>query len=146
MAERGAPVRGNGRLVVSLTARGGSPWVHANLGRALVEAGFVVAFPQHHRDNYRDPSRPGPQSWALRPAEVSHAIDTVAADPRFAPLLDVRQVGVYGVSAGGHTALSMAGGRWSPGNFKRHCEANLVERIPGLRRPGHPPDRWPAGR
>lgn len=34
---------------------------------------------------------------------------------------------MYGMSAGGHTALSMAGGRWSPAGFKQHCEANLVE-------------------
>jgi predicted dienelactone hydrolase len=33
---------------------------------------------------------------------------------------------MYGMSAGGHTALSLAGGRWSPAGFMRHCEANLV--------------------
>jgi predicted dienelactone hydrolase len=34
---------------------------------------------------------------------------------------------MYGMSAGGHTALTLAGGRWSPGGFKRHCEADLVD-------------------
>jgi predicted dienelactone hydrolase len=126
LAVQGAPVRGNGRLVVISHGSGGSPWVHADLARTLVEAGFVVAMPAHRGDNYRDDGNPGPDSWTMRPAEVSRAIDAVGADPRFAPLLDLRRVGVYGFSAGGHTALSMAGGRWSPGNFKRHCDADLA--------------------
>lgn len=127
VAPDAAPVAGNGRLVLISHGSGGSPWVHANLATALVEAGFVVAMPEHQGDNYKDPSRPGPESWSKRPAEVSRAIDAVAADSRFAPLLQFDNVGVYGMSAGGHTALSMAGGRWSPAGFKRHCEAHLAE-------------------
>ncbi|MDI4635787.1 dienelactone hydrolase [Pelomonas sp. V22] len=121
------PRAGNGRLVVISHGSGGSPWVHFTLARSLVEAGYVVASPRHHADNYRNDSKPGPESWTRRPAEVSDAIDAVAADARFAPLLDLRQVGAYGMSAGGHTALSLAGGRWSPALFYRHCEANLAE-------------------
>lgn len=127
LAPQGRPVRGNGRLVVISHGSGGAPWVHADLARSLVGAGFVVAMPEHRADNYKDGSNPGPDSWTRRPAEVSRAIDSVGRDPRFAPLLQLDKVGVYGMSAGGHTALSMAGGRWSPGGFKRHCEANLQE-------------------
>jgi len=127
VAAAGAPVRGNGRLVVISHGSGGAPWVHADLARSLVEAGFVVAMPEHRADNYKDDSDPGPDSWTMRPAEVSRAIDAVGREARFAPLLDLTKVGVYGMSAGGHTALSMAGGSWSPAGFKRHCEAYLVE-------------------
>ncbi|CAN7160316.1 MULTISPECIES: alpha/beta hydrolase family protein [unclassified Variovorax] len=127
LAPQGMPARGNGRLVVISHGSGGSPWVHADLARSLVEAGFVVAMPEHRADNYRDDSDPGPDSWTMRPAEVSRAIDAVGRDARFAPLLKLDKVGVYGMSAGGHTALSMAGGRWSPAGFKQHCEAHLVE-------------------
>ena len=127
VAPQGAPMRGNGRLVVISHGSGGSPWVHADLAHSLVEAGFVVAMPEHHADNYRDDSDPGPDSWTLRPAEVSRAIDAVGRDARFAPLLNLDKVGVYGTSAGGHTALSMAGGRWSPAGFRNHCQAHLVE-------------------
>ena len=126
VAVQGAPLRGNGRLVVISHGSGGAPWVHADLARSLVDAGFVVAMPEHHADNYKDDSDPGPDSWTLRPAEVSRAIDAVGRDARFAPLLKLDKVGVYGMSAGGHTALSMAGGRWSPAGFKQHCEADLV--------------------
>lgn len=126
LAEQGAPVRGNGRLVVISHGSGGAPWVHADLARALVTAGYVVAMPEHRGDNYKNPSSPGPESWKLRPAEVSRAIDAVAGDARFAALLALDRVGMYGMSAGGHTALSLAGGRWSPVLFKQHCEADIA--------------------
>ena len=127
LAENGAPVRGNGRLVMVSHGSGGNAWVHADLARVMVEAGFVVAMPQHHADHSQDPSNPGPDSWAIRPQEVSRAMDAVGRDQRLAPLLNMDRVGVYGMSAGGHTALSMAGGRWSAAGFKNHCEAHLVE-------------------
>ena len=126
VAAQSAPRRGNGRLVVISHGTGGSPWVHTDLARALVDAGYVVALPEHRADNYKDHSD-APGALSRRPAEVSRAIDAVGRDARFAPLLDLSQVGVYGMSAGGHTALTIAGGRWSPAGFKRHCEQNLVD-------------------
>jgi predicted dienelactone hydrolase len=93
----------------------------------LVETGFVVALPEHRGDNYKDEGLRGPDSWKLRPAEVSRAIDAVGRDKRFAPLLTLDKVGVYGMSAGGHTALVLAGGRWSPARLRLHCEAYIAE-------------------
>jgi predicted dienelactone hydrolase len=130
MAFNGQAVRGNGRLVVISHGSGGNPWVHSDLARALVDAGFVVAMPQHKGDNAFDHSGPGPDSWKMRPLEVSHAIDAVAKDARFAPLLSLDKVGMYGMSAGGHTALSLAGGRWSPATFRDHCKAHIAEDFP----------------
>lgn len=127
LAWQGTPVQGNGRLVVISHGSGGSPWVHTDLARALVTAGFVVALPEHAGDNYKDPSSPGPESWKRRPAEVSRAVDTVAQNARLAPLLALDKVGIFGGSAGGHTALVFAGGRWSPARFKQHCEAHIAE-------------------
>ncbi len=127
LAPQAPPVRGNGRLVVVSHGSGGNPWVHTDLARTLVGAGFVVAMPEHHADNSRDGSNSGPDSWKLRPGEVSRAIDAVAKDARFAPLLAFEKVGVFGQSAGGHTALTLAGGRWSPGRFRQHCETHLEE-------------------
>ncbi|WP_326543939.1 alpha/beta hydrolase family protein [Pseudorhodoferax sp.] len=127
VAADAAPQPGNGALVVLSHGSGGTPWVHADLARRLVEAGFVVAMPWHQGDNAADSGEPGPVSWARRPAEVSAAIDTVAADARFAALLQFERVGVYGQSAGGHTALSMAGGEWSPARFAEHCQAHIAD-------------------
>lgn len=131
VAEQAAPARGNGRLIVLSHGSGGSPWVHHDLARSLVEAGFVVALPQHRGDNHLDYSGAGPDSWARRPAEVSRTIDALGRDARFAPLLALDRVGVWGGSAGGHTALSLAGGSWSPANFQRHCDAHLEDDFPG---------------
>jgi predicted dienelactone hydrolase len=130
LAFQGKPERGNGRLVVVSHGSGGSPWVYADLARTLVGAGFVVAIPEHRGDNFKDFSKAGPESWKLRPAEVSRAIDAVSKDARFASLLSVDKVGVYGMSAGGHTALTLAGGRWSPALFARFCEAHIEEDFP----------------
>jgi predicted dienelactone hydrolase len=125
-AWQGAPERGNGRLVVVSHGSGGSPWVHADLAQALVAAGFVVAMPEHAGDNHKDTSEIGPASWRRRPLEVSRAIDAVGKDSRFAPLLELDRVGVYGMSAGGHTALTLAGGRWSAAQIARHCDTNIA--------------------
>lgn len=130
LAVDAAPERGNGRLVVISHGSGGGPWVHVDLATALVQAGFVVAMPEHRGDNSHDSTEQGPESWKRRPAEVSRAIDAVGASPQFAPLLTLDRVGVAGQSAGGHTALSLAGGVWSPARFLAHCEAHLAEDFP----------------
>jgi predicted dienelactone hydrolase len=121
------PERGNGRLVVISHGSGGSPWVHADLARTLVGRGFVVAIPQHSGDNYLDSSSPGPESWVKRPQEVSRAIDLIAGDQRLSPILSLDAVGIFGGSAGGHTALSLAGGEWSPARFRDHCMQHIKE-------------------
>ncbi|MFN0097257.1 MAG: alpha/beta hydrolase family protein [Gemmatimonadaceae bacterium] len=124
-AEDAAPIKGNGRLVVISHGSGGSPWVHTDLARTLVQAGFVVAIPEHAGDNYLDPSEPGPTSWKLRPLEVSRAIDRLEAHPAFSPLIRFDSVGVFGGSAGGHTALTLAGGEWSPRRLRDHCLSHI---------------------
>ena len=126
------PAGGNGRLVVLSHGSGGSFVTEFDLARALVHAGFTVAMPEHAGDNWQDMRDVGPVSWARRPQELSQAIDTVAtlAAPgrRLAPLrLDVARVGVYGMSAGGIAALTLAGARWSPALQARHCDAHLAQ-------------------
>lgn len=125
-----APVRGNGRLVVLSHGSGGSPWVYSDFAIRLVQAGFVTALPEHQGDNWHDHAMVGPPSWKRRPLEVSRAIDVVGADPQFAPLVQLDRVGMWGMSAGGHTALTLAGGRWSPSALRDHCEAYLDDDFP----------------
>ena len=130
VAENGAPERGNGRLVVVSHGSGGAPWVHADLARALVEAGFVVALPEHHADNYKDESDPGPDSWTMRPGEVSRAIDAVGRDARFAPLLHLDKVGMYGMSAGGHTARQLRVGNTTINPFHGIDQRGTLRMLP----------------
>ncbi|HYD60800.1 MAG TPA: dienelactone hydrolase [Noviherbaspirillum sp.] len=124
-ASNGPPVKGNSHLIVISHGSGGSPWVHTDLARTLVQRGFTVALPQHHGDNYQDPAEPGPPSWRKRPQEVSKAIDIVAGYAPLAVHLSFDSIGVFGGSAGGHTALSLAGGEWSDWRFRDHCEKNI---------------------
>ena len=127
VAVGGAPEQGNGRLIVVSHGSGASAWVYNDLAHSLVAAGFIVAIPEHTGDNWHDHSKIGPPSWKLRPLEASRAIDAITQDARFAPLVDAQRVGVWGMSAGGHTALALAGGRWSPAQLLRHCEAHLAD-------------------
>lgn len=127
VAWQAAPVPGNHRLVVLSHGSGGSPWPQADLASALVNAGYVVALPEHRGDNSQDHRRVGPPSWKIRPQEVSEAIDRVSADARFGPLFEAQHVGVYGMSAGGLTALTLAGARWSPARFAQHCDQHADE-------------------
>lgn len=121
------PVRGNGRLVVVSHGSGSSAWMYSELARHLVAAGFIVASPEHEGDNWHDTGKIGAESWRLRPREVSAAIDAVKNDARFAALADFNQVGAWGMSAGGHTALTLAGGRWSAARLRDHCGAHIDE-------------------
>ena len=127
VAWQATPVPGNQRLVVLSHGSGGSPWPQADLASALVNAGYVVALPEHRGDNAHDHRRVGPPSWKIRPQEVSEAIDRVSADTRFGHLFDSQHVGIYGMSAGGLTALTLAGARWSPARFAQHCDQHADE-------------------
>jgi predicted dienelactone hydrolase len=127
VAVDGSPSLGNRRLVMFSHGSGGSPWPLADFAASLVDAGFIVAMPEHDGDNYKDQSKVGPETWKLRPHEVSQGIDAVQADARFAAMVDFTKVGVYGTSAGGLTALTLAGARWSPANFQRHCLEHMAQ-------------------
>lgn len=96
-AWKGELIAANRRLIVFSHGSGGAPWPLADLARTLVEAGYVVAMPEHVGDNYHDMHLQGPAPWKRRPAEVSAAIDAVAADARFASALDTKNVGVFGL-------------------------------------------------
>jgi predicted dienelactone hydrolase len=122
-----APTATNTRLIVISHGSPASPWVHLDLVRTLVDAGFTVALPEHHADNYKDASEPGPPAWRRRPLEVSRSIDRLAQEPAFGSMLDFTRVGMFGMSAGGHTALTLAGGRWSPARLREHCRQNIAE-------------------
>ncbi len=121
------PAKGNTRLIVISHGSGSAPWTYTELARRMVAEGYIVAFPEHAGDNWQDRSKIGPESFRLRPLEAAAAIDAVQADPRFAALADFNRVGLWGMSAGGHTALTLAGGRWSAAQLRRHCEDHLAE-------------------
>lgn len=123
VARDAAPLPGVRRLVVMSHGTGGSPLSDHALAATLARAGFVVAQPLHAGDNYLDASRAGPASWDSRPQEVTRVIDALARHPQWQPLLALDRVGVHGMSAGGVTALALAGAQWRLLDLVRHCQA-----------------------
>ena len=123
------PAPGMRRLIVlSHGTAGGTEPDHA-LAAALARAGFVVAQVLHEGDHYLDSRWAGPESWRRRPLEVMRAIDTLAADPAWSGRLDLSKVGMHGMSAGGVTALSLAGAQWNLLSLVRHCGSHLDDDI-----------------
>jgi predicted dienelactone hydrolase len=124
VAPDAAPLPGRRRLVVLSHGTGGSPWSDHEMAASLVRAGFVVAQPTHQGDNFQDTSKAGPEAWTQRPQEITRTLDALAAHPQWGPALQLDRVGVHGMSAGGGTALVMAGARWRTLDLVRHCQAH----------------------
>ena len=131
VAMNAPPTPGVHPLVVMSHGTGGSAIVDHALASALARAGFVVAQPLHGGDNFRDASKAGPEAWRTRPQEVTQVLDALARSPRWSALVNLTRVGVHGMSAGGVTALSLAGAQWSTLNLVRHCN-QFVEEDPGF--------------
>jgi predicted dienelactone hydrolase len=127
---RNAPAR-PGRLGLVVLSHGSfGHWSNQSwLAPALVQAGYVVAAPNHPGTTHRD-RRPdeGAALWR-RPQDVAQVMNAFLAD---APALrgpswrgvtvDDRSVFVVGHSLGGWTALALAGARFDPDLFDADCQ------------------------
>jgi len=99
-------------LVVVSHGSGGSHLAYRTLAAHLARRGFVVALPEHPRNNRNDDSLAGTHTvLADRPRQVTRAIDWAYADGALAAHLVPDAVAVVGHSLGGYTALALAGGR-----------------------------------
>lgn len=122
VARDAAPSPGVRRLVVMSHGTAGSAVADHTLAATLARAGFVVAQPLHAGDNHLDASAAGPEAWKRRPGEISRVIDGLAQHPTWKPLLALDRVGVHGMSAGGATALALAGAQWRMLDLIKHCQ------------------------
>ncbi|UVS98169.1 alpha/beta hydrolase family protein [Burkholderia glumae] len=113
-ATRNAAPAPGGRFPVVLIShgRGGGPLGHRELARALARAGFIAILPTHVGDASGYP-RASSQARILidRPRQAEAALNTVLADPRFSASADPGRIGMIGYSAGGYTALILAGAK-----------------------------------
>lgn len=110
-ATRGAaPAPGSYPLIVHSHGTGGSHLGHHDTLVTLARAGFVAAAVQHPRDNFLDMSGFATDLQLIgRPHHIVALIDGVLADPTIGPLVDHQRIGMAGFSAGGYTALLIAG-------------------------------------
>ncbi|MDX5593361.1 alpha/beta hydrolase family protein [Pseudovibrio sp. SPO723] len=96
-------------LVVISHGRQSDPLAHRQLAASLARNGFVVVAPTHKGDAFGMPPQPLSEVFRQRPEEARSVISSMLADERFAPSIDPERVGMIGYSAGGYTALVLAG-------------------------------------
>ncbi len=105
-----APAPGSYPLIVFSHGAAGTNLGHHDSLTALARAGFVAAAVEHPRDNSRDDSGAATDLQMIgRPHHIVALIDGLLADPAMAPLIDKKRIGMVGHSAGGYTALLIAG-------------------------------------
>lgn len=113
-ATRNAAPIADRRFPVVLLSHGrrGGPLSHRELATALARAGFIVILPTHVGDAYGSPPAPT-QSRILidRPRQAEASLNAVLTDTRFSASVDENRIGMIGFSAGGYTALILAGAK-----------------------------------
>lgn len=98
-------------LVVISHGTGGSHLVYRNLAAHLARHGFVVATPEHPRNNRNNNDLAGTAAnLANRPRHLRLAIDWAFSSGGFGACLVPDAVAIVGHSMGGYTALATAGG------------------------------------
>jgi predicted dienelactone hydrolase len=97
-------------LIIISHGTGGSKDGHNDTAAALTKAGFIVASLTHTGDNYRDTSgvSDGTQLTS-RPRHIKRVIDYMLSVWPDRARIDAEQIGMFGFSAGGFTALVVAG-------------------------------------
>jgi predicted dienelactone hydrolase len=115
-------------LLVISHGTGGSALVYRDLALGLVQAGFVVALPDHPGNCRGDNALAGTAAnLENRPRHIREVIDAAFADGVVGAYLQPRAVGLVGHSMGGYTALAVAGGR--PSAFPRETADGLAHLV-----------------
>lgn len=103
------PAPGRFGLIGISHGSGGGGLNHHDLGECLARSGYVVVAPFHRGD------RPGGfrgRAWVLGRAEqLRRALRAAMTDAATSSVVDADRVGLFGFSAGGCTALVVAGAR-----------------------------------
>lgn len=122
VAEEAPVAQGRFSLLVLSHGNTGSPLALHYLATSLAKQGYVVVAVVHPGDNARDPSRLGTLSNLYgRPLQVSAAITAARSDALLGPRLNGGKVGLIGYSAGGETALILAGARPDLDRLRAYC-------------------------
>jgi predicted dienelactone hydrolase len=95
---------------------------HRDTAMFLAARGYVVVALLHPRNNFMDDADGRSRAnWINRPRHVSVVLDWLLKQSAYASFIDSNRIGVIGHSAGGYTALALAGGIPDLGAIGRYC-------------------------
>lgn len=120
----------DGQFPLLLISHGntGSPLALHDLATYLAKQGFIVVAVVHPGDNSQDQSRLGTLSNLYgRPLQLSAAITAAEQDPLLHANLDSSRIGVIGYSAGGESALILAGAHPQLERLREYCAAHPTD-------------------
>jgi predicted dienelactone hydrolase len=96
----------------------------------LASYGFAVVVP-NHLENGKANSSTQADEFIDRPLDVKYILDELEkaneSDLRFQGLLNLQQVGVFGQSLGGYTALALAGAEINFGQLQKDCQPEILQ-------------------
>ncbi|MDA7848029.1 hypothetical protein N8972_00895 [Sulfurospirillum sp.] len=130
-----AIAKGKFPLVIISHGSGGSNIAHRSIAFALVKRGFVVGMPLHPKNNFKNNSAEGTVSnWINRPKHIKSTLNILLTNRKFSTSIDANEIAVIGHSAGGYTALAVAGGVANTKHMINLCKNNpkLPEPFCGL--------------
>ena len=109
-------------MIVFSHGTGGSRWDLHDWASGLARRGFLVASLDHPGDNFRDHSGLGKDTVLIgRELQMSALIGAVLKLPQLQGHTDVGRIGAAGFSAGGYTALLLAGARPNFDLLRQYC-------------------------
>lgn len=122
-AGRGAPhVDGAHPIIMMSHGAGGNAGQFGWIAARLAAAGFVVLLPNHPGSTSGDASAAAAVRIWERPLDMTAVLDAITAAPEDFPYMDLDRIGVLGFSAGGYTALALAGARVDPERLAAFCD------------------------
>ncbi|MBR9762268.1 MAG: prolyl oligopeptidase family serine peptidase [Rhodobacteraceae bacterium] len=108
-------------LVVISHGAGGNAGQFGWIAKALAEAGLVVILPNHPGTTTGNASAVAALRVWERPQDITAVLDEIAAHPGKYPYIDMERVAALGFSAGGYTAMALAGARVDPARLTSYC-------------------------
>ncbi|WP_320006618.1 alpha/beta fold hydrolase [Maridesulfovibrio sp.] len=113
---------GKHRLVVISHGSGGSHLGHRDTAMFLAQHGDIVVSVLHPQNNFLDNSAEGTSAnWINRPQHITRVLDFLLTSSRYAQYIDADRIAVLGHSAGGYTAMALAGGVPDLSILEAHC-------------------------
>ncbi|BAY22786.1 hypothetical protein NIES2100_25500 [Calothrix sp. NIES-2100] len=100
------------------------------LANHLASYGFAVVVPNHSGTRQGNVNADADE-FTDRPLDVKYILNELEkaneSDPRFQGLLNLQQVGVFGQSLGGYTALALAGAEINFAQLHKDCQPEILQ-------------------